>query len=132
MFDGLKKEWKSFSEAKPGERFKQHQEHLKEKSRWELVLRVVLGLVLFAAGVVMLVVPGPGLLGMALGLAMFAGQSRFIATWLDRGEVKARELWGKGKRWWLASTPGIKVLMVALAVVVAASAALVMYRLVLA
>jgi len=132
VFEGLKQEWKGFAEAKPGERFRAHQATLAQKSRVALIGRAAFGVLLFAAGVVMLFAPGPGLLVMVFGFALAAGQSHWVAARLDRGEVAGRAAWGKLKRRWLAATTGVKVLIVALAVVLAASAALVMVRLVLA
>ena len=51
-------------------------------------LRVGLGLVVFCVGITLLVLPGPGLIVMAAGLALMAQDVPFARRWLDR--VRAR------------------------------------------
>jgi len=97
VLENLKKEWREFREAEPGERFKAYHQRVKRASTGSRVARIALGLVLAAAGIVMLFVPGPGILFIVFGLACFGGESKWIAGGLDAGELRrARD--GTGPR----------------------------------
>jgi hypothetical protein len=58
------------------------------------VLRVAVGIVLVALGLVFGPLPGPGFVPALAGLALLAGESQRIATSLDRAEVKVRSWLG--------------------------------------
>ena len=58
----------------------------------EMLAKVVLGVVLVAAGVVMLVMPGPGLLVIAIGLALVLSQF----DWGERVLARVR-VWLRGR-----------------------------------
>ena len=60
------------------------------------VLTVAAGLLLIAAGTLLLVLPGPGLLVAAIGAALLAGESLPIARALDRIDLCALRCW---RRW---------------------------------
>jgi hypothetical protein len=60
------------------------------------VFTVGIGMLLLAAGLAMLVLPGPGLLVGLLGAALIAGESLSVARLLDRLDVCVTALW---KRW---------------------------------
>ena len=60
----------------------------------EMLAKVVLGVVLVAAGVVMLVVPGPGLLVIAIGLVLVLSQFVWGERVLARVRVWLRERFG--------------------------------------
>jgi hypothetical protein len=47
------------------------------------------------AGLVMLVIPGPGLLVMIVGLGFFAEESLWLARWLDAMELWLRRTWAR-------------------------------------
>jgi hypothetical protein len=96
----LKSEWRCFRDDPPGERFERHHDRMQERSRALLIIQVLLGVLLMAAGVVLLFIPGPGLLVMAFGLGLLAGTSRRIAKWMDRAEPRVRERWQALKAWW--------------------------------
>lgn len=90
----LREEWTQLRQDKPGERFRNHH-HRRREARgdgWKRWLSVGAGVALILVGVVMLVVPGPGLLGIALGLGLFAGESYALAAGLDRAELGIRKL----------------------------------------
>ncbi|MDE1884306.1 MAG: hypothetical protein KGH92_00205 [Xanthomonadaceae bacterium] len=62
------------------------------------VLAVGLGLPLLALGVIMLVLPGPGVLTGLVGAALIAGESAFAARLLDRAglwTMRCWRCWGK-------------------------------------
>jgi hypothetical protein len=57
-------------------------------------LKVVLGVLLVLAGVVMLVLPGPGLLAIVGGAALVLSQSPRGQRWLARLRVRLRDRYG--------------------------------------
>jgi hypothetical protein len=93
-----------------------------------MVAQVVLGIALLAGGVVLLFIPGPGLLLIVFGLAMVAGTSRTLAGLLDRAEPPARERATRAKRWWTRSPAIVKAGLVLVALAGAAAATYGMYR----
>ena len=60
----------------------------------EMLAKVVLGVILVAAGIVMLVVPGPGLLVIAFGVALILSQSEWGRQKLAQGRVWLRDRFG--------------------------------------
>lgn len=92
----LREQWQLLRQDAPGERFRNHHRRRREArgEGWQRGLSLGLGVVLILAGIVMLVVPGPGLLGIALGLGLFAGESSTLAAGLDRGELWLRKTFG--------------------------------------
>lgn len=62
------------------------------------VIMVGVGLLLFAAGLAMLVLPGPGVLVATIGAAMIAGESLLVARWLDRADFCLSRLWLRWKQ----------------------------------
>jgi hypothetical protein len=51
--------------------------------RTKRVFKVIGGFTLLGAGLLMIVAPGPGLLTIALGLAMLATEFKWAQRWLD-------------------------------------------------
>jgi len=49
-----------------------------------------LGILLIAGGIVMLFIPGPGILAIVFGMALVATAWRRLAKWMDIGEVRIR------------------------------------------
>jgi hypothetical protein len=98
MLEGARREWHEFRDDEPGERFANHHERARRSSKVARVARILVGVVLFAGGIVMLFVPGPGLLAMLFGVALFAGESKWLAARMDRLEVAARRKWQRVRR----------------------------------
>jgi len=121
VLESLKQEWRDFRDAAPGERFAAYHQRVKRASTGSRVARIGLGVLLMAAGVVMLFVPGPGILFMVFGLACFGGESRWIAQRLDKGELKARAGWRWLKTRWRATSTGARVAWISLGVAVVAA-----------
>lgn len=96
----LKTEWQSFKHDPPGERFARERDRMRARGTAVTVAFAGLGVVVFLAGIVMLFVPGPGLLGMLLGLALMGSASKRIADWMDRTEPKLRRRGQAAKAWW--------------------------------
>jgi hypothetical protein len=90
MFEAIRRSWNRFRAAPAGTRFQSR--HRRRESRSGLVRKVLViaaGGVLIALGVVMIVLPGPGLLAMLLGAALIAEESSVAARWFDRADLFA-------------------------------------------
>jgi len=122
-------EWRSFRNDAPGERFSNHRERMRRTgTRAGAIARVGLGVLLVAGGIVLLFVPGPGLLVALFGFGLLGGQSGWLADKLDRVEPPMRRGGRVLKRKWKAlAVPG-KVALIAFAVIIAAAFGYVMYR----
>jgi hypothetical protein len=130
---GLAQEWRAFRHDSPGSRFANHYERMrKEGSRAGAIARLGLGALLLVGGIVMLFIPGPGLLVAVFGLGLFAGQSKTIANALDRVEPAARRGWKRAKAWWRARALLAKASMIAVAGLAIACACYGAYRLFIA
>src|SRR5262245_13074391 len=80
----VKQEWKRFRDDRPGERFANHRERMKDKPRGHSLLALLFGVALVGGGVVLLFVPGPGSLLIVFGVALIASHSRRLSHLLDR------------------------------------------------
>jgi len=85
-----KREWQQFRHDEPGERFRNHRTRMKKRSRWHMAVAVVLGIVLLAAGVVLLFIPGPGIPLIIFGVALLGSHSKRLSTLMDRAEPALR------------------------------------------
>jgi hypothetical protein len=101
LFQLMRRNWREFVRDRPGERFMGHYRRLREGGSIKLrAIAVFVGTVLVAGGVVLLFIPGPGLLFLAFGLALFGGESKTLAGWLDRAELPVRRQLGYFRRRW--------------------------------
>ena len=91
MLAQWRKEWHWLRRQPPGERFQAFHQSRRERGQVGVATAVVAS-VLLLAGAVMLVIPGPGLLVMALACTLLAGQSPTLARRLDRLELRLRGL----------------------------------------
>ena len=97
----MKRAWRSFARAEAGQRFIQHYRRAQlQRSIVVRTLRIGLGIALTVVGVLLWFLPGPGTLLVVFGLAMFAGESRLVAAYLDRAEVFLRARLERLRRWW--------------------------------
>ena len=103
VVDGLKKDWRAFRRATPGQRF-QNRYRAHQKSRSASPLKRVLSLVLaplsLAIGVVLMFIPGPAILFFFIGGTLLASHSRTAARALDWAEIKLRSWAERAKTWW--------------------------------
>ncbi len=125
----LVQEWRQFRNDPPGERFEHHHDRMKKTgSRAGAVARLLAGIVLIAAGIAMLFIPGPGLIALLFGFGLISGQSKTLARGLDRVEPAIRRT---GKRavhtFKQLSTPA-RITLVALAALLGAGAAYLAWR----
>ena len=97
MLSGLKFRIRRFVATPSGSRFRVHHERLEQRPNLMRTMLVVGGgLILLALGLIMLVLPGPGLLVAAIGLALIAGESMWVARLLDRLDLFFTKIW---RRW---------------------------------
>lgn len=93
MWDGLKRSWRAFAASKPGSRFqdgyRRHRRGMRRRTL-RVVVTVLAAIVLVAIGLVGLVVPGPGTLFIAAGVALVGRESLPVAKLLDKVELKLR------------------------------------------
>jgi hypothetical protein len=94
MLDGLKRRWRRLKAGEPGARFqRQYRENRGSRKsglrRWG-ALAAGGGLIL--VGIVLLFIPGPGLLLIGVGAAVLARESRLAARGLDWLEVRGRRV----------------------------------------
>jgi hypothetical protein len=78
----------------PGERFLSLHDRRAQRaeSLWRRVAGVSAGILLIAAGLFQLVVPGPGILVMILGAALLAREFASVARWMDSAELWCRRV----------------------------------------
>jgi type II secretory pathway component PulM len=88
----MKHEWRQFRHDEPGERFCNHRQRMQHKSRKHAAVSLALGVLLLAAGTVLLFIPGPGIPLIVFGLALVATHSRRLSLLLDRGEPALRRV----------------------------------------
>jgi hypothetical protein len=79
--------------------------------------------VLLAAGLVLCVIPGPGLPLVIIGAGLLADVSRPVARALDGLEVRIRKLIARGRRWWNHASRTARNAVIVLGVFVASGAA---------
>jgi uncharacterized protein (TIGR02611 family) len=99
---GLEKVWQRLRQAAPGERFLGlYQEHeRKRRNRWAKPLWFTIGALITVVGLVALPAPGPGMLVVALGLAILARESERVARAVDWLELRIRSMAKRGKAAW--------------------------------
>jgi len=94
--------WRQLTAFPPGKRFQKLHEQQRGAPAWVKPALIVAAVVLLAAGVVLLFIPGPAFVFLAFAGALLAVTSARVARALDRGEVGARRLGRRAKRRWRA------------------------------
>ena len=124
MLQEWKREWKAFEKAPAGQRFvRRYQSRKRETgSRWKRVVTIALGLGLILAGVILLVIPGPGLLVVAFGGALIAQEFRWAAVALDWAEVRLRKVFRVAERLWKSASLALRAAVVLGAAILAGGA----------
>ena len=94
MLAALKRRYRRFMIVPSGARFRAYHRRLKQRPNLMRTLLIAgCGLVLLALGLLMLVLPGPGLLFAAVGAALLAGESLTAARLLDRIDLCVTRAW---------------------------------------
>jgi hypothetical protein len=102
----------------PGQRFQRQYDRLQRRSQGVRILLAIAGALLVAAGIAFLVLPGPGLPLLAVGLGLLAGLSRPLARALDHAEPFVRRQLHRVARRWHQLTGYGKAALVATGVVI--------------
>ena len=120
MWKKFKQTWRRLKAANPGQRFQQEfrRRHSAGRSPIQKALLIVGGLLLMAAGFLLLFIPGPGLVFLFVGGFLIAQQSLVAARVLDWSETRLRKLLAWSLRAWRRSSTALKLLLVVVAVVV--------------
>jgi UPF0716 family protein affecting phage T7 exclusion len=93
MLKHLKQNWRRFKAGLPGRRFQQ-QFRLRQGFRSgaaRKALFITAGILLAAAGIILLFVPGPGIIALLIGAVLIAQQSSLAARAFDRIEIRLRK-----------------------------------------
>jgi hypothetical protein len=124
----LKKHWKELSREEPGERFQnRHQRNHRKGRSSHRALKLGAGIVLLVAGLILLLIPGPGSVLILVGGALLAEESLVVARTLDRLEVQVRKLADWAIDHWKKAPAPVKALLILLALALAAGAAWLAY-----
>jgi hypothetical protein len=124
----MRDEWRRFKHDPPGERFEKHRQRMERHPRWHQMVRATAGGLLVAIGVVLLFLPGPGLLGIIFGFALLAGMSRGIARMMDRVEPRTRAGLHRAHEGWRRLPQSRRALLVGTAAIVVAMGVDVVWR----
>lgn len=86
--------WQLIRDRRPGVRFYEtYVAHRKERaSTANRVIVVAVAVLFILLGIIALVAPGPGLVGIALGLGLISRESKRLARALDRIEIYWRSV----------------------------------------
>lgn len=128
MFEEMKQTWRAFKRANPGERFAGYRERLRKQDGRGRAARITVGVLLTAAGVAMLVLPGPGVLGILFGVALIAGESRRVANAFDRLERWGRRMGNRAQHRWRVLGVPARVVVVTLAAALAGAGTWLMWQ----
>lgn len=98
MIGTLKARWHAFVAVPRGKRFAAHHEraHRPDAPGWMCAATLTMGSVLLVLGIVMIVLPGPGLLAIIAGGVLLAEESSSAARVLDRLDLAVARA---GERW---------------------------------
>jgi uncharacterized protein (TIGR02611 family) len=98
----LKLQWRELKCGRPGTRFKQRW-RVREQSRrsyFAKPLYITAGVFVLLIGLILLPAPGPGCLVVFFGAAMIAEESFWMATLLDRLELRGRRILARAAKHW--------------------------------
>jgi uncharacterized protein (TIGR02611 family) len=130
MFQKLEREWQRFRRSKPGRRFQQRYEE-KQRSRRGMLRKVLVtasGALIFATGIFLLAMPGPGTVLLVIGGGLIAEESRLAARALDWAEVRLRKLCAWSLRLWKGASSATRVVLVICALLIGVSLAFGAYK----
>ncbi len=93
----LRHYWQEFRHAEPGQRFRaryrrRERERRAEGSQWSRILLLALAVICILIGIPLMILPGPAVVFFALAGFLIAGESGWVATLLDNGELLMRRL----------------------------------------
>lgn len=94
--------WKRFKQSTPGQRFQQYfkrRQQTRPSPMWRLLF-VSISILVMAVGLLLLAVPGPGIVVFVVGATILARESLTTARILDWSELRLRSLACKCIKWW--------------------------------
>lgn len=99
---------------RPGRRFRSARREAESRKGGKMVrpMLLLLGVVLVAAGIFFMAVPGPGLPVLLAGLALISLASRRTARLLDRAEVLILQAADGARKRWTGAPPWVKIFLV--------------------
>jgi hypothetical protein len=104
MLRRLKTSWQELKQGRPGKRFQERADRARRSrsnpSWLARVLEPTVGVIMFFGGVILCLMPGPGLPLLIIGAALIAKRSRTAARGLDWTELKVRKVFAWGKTRW--------------------------------
>jgi hypothetical protein len=107
MLHSLMQRWHALTGGSPGRRFEDRYEAARAarlgggwSHRFARALRLTMALLALGVGVVLAVMPGPGILFFLISGSLLAAESRGVARILDRSEVRLRALGAWGRKIW--------------------------------
>lgn len=111
----MKQSWNRFQSVPTGRRFIHYynQQHRTRAVTPKAVLKIGLGLLLMAAGAIMLVIPGPGIPVLIAGAVLIAREVKPAARVLDWLDVHIRRALKAMKREWKQSSTVLRGCMIA-------------------
>lgn len=128
----FKEHFRELREGKPGHRFQDHYRHEKRQNRsgrsHARVWRLVAGVALVIVGLVLCVIPGPGLPFIFLGGGLLASESLFVARIMDWFELRVRAVLRWAKARWARLPLWSKIVVGALMVAGSAASMILFYR----
>lgn len=97
---------KALRRGRPGHRFQEwHRSSRPRVNGWGRVLVALAGLLLVFVGLLLMAMPGPGLLVALVGLTLLGSTSLTVARALDRAERWLRPAWRRLRQWWRNRPP---------------------------
>ena len=130
----VRKYWRELQQGRPGHRFQSRYERTRRAEHRSgaglRILLVVLAFVLIAIGVILLVIPGPGIPFLLLGGGLLATESQSVARFMDWCEVRGRRVAAWGARHWKRLPVPARVVLMFLGTCCSAATAYVAYRVV--
>lgn len=115
MFDQLKQRWHHFTQAVPGERFKEHfkrRQQAQPSTLHKKILAIGGGILIMGVGLFFLPAPGPGALILFMGAMLIAQESLAAARALDWADLRLRRMVAWSLRIWRRSSGEVKLLLV--------------------
>ena len=101
MNEQWREEWEAFRRSPPGQRFRMRFERMKAVPRptHERIARCLCGVIVTLVGIVLIPLPGPGWLIGGFGVTLLAQESRRIANFCDRTEMRFRGWTARWRQW---------------------------------
>lgn len=99
MFETLKRNARDFAQTRSGTRFQtRFRNRSPKRNRWHVMFTVAVAIVLIPIGILLLFLPGPGMVFLLFAALLIAGESLLAARALDRADLALTRLWSRLRR----------------------------------